>query len=179
MFDLKVAHLSVQRVGRAFLRAEGLTPARFDLMNALGSKGMRQSDLWKRLEVTRSVICEMVRSLAGLGWVKRVRAADSRTWIVMLTQAGRALFERAFARHVETGNVTVALDPGLGHGHVEADTLKARNDLWWICLGIVEAFRTREPWRGPDLYCCDPEDYYMWLTWPEDLDDLTPSAASE
>jgi len=186
MFELKAAHLSVQRVGRAFLQGDGLTPARFDLMNALGRNGMRQSDLWKRLEVARSVVCEMVRSLMRLGWVKRVRAADSRTWLVMLTRVGRALFERAYDQHVESGNVAVAMEPGLGRGHVETDTLSVRNEIWWICEGLLEAYRTRKSWFGPDLYCCDPEDYYMWLTWPgmgpgdvPFVDDLTPNAASE
>ncbi|HEY1957669.1 MAG TPA: MarR family transcriptional regulator [Polyangiaceae bacterium] len=180
MFELKGAHLSVQRVARDFLRGERMTPARFDLMNALGRKGMRQSDLWKRLNVVRSVVCEMVRSLVKLGWVKRVRAADSRTWLVMLTRAGRAVFEELFDRHVESGNVAVAMEPGLGHGHVESDTLDVRNTIWWTCEGIVEAYRRWAPWRGPDLYCCDPEDYYFWLTWPWEIgDDLTGSAASE
>src|SRR5690349_980733 len=80
MFDVKAAHLALQRVGREFAHPYGMTVARFDLMNALGGKGMLQKDLWKLLQVTRSVVCEMVQSLMEKGWVKRVRAADSRTW---------------------------------------------------------------------------------------------------
>ena len=188
MFQLKAAHLAVQRVGRVFVRAEGLTPARFDLLNALGLKGMRQSDLWKRLHVVRSVVCEMVRSLARLGWVKRVRAADSRTWLVMLTRLGREVFQRAFDRHVESGDVAVAMEPGLARGEVAADTLHAREKLWWLCEGIESAYRTCGGWRGPDLYCCDPADYCAWLTFPGEptgpgdvpfVDDLTGAAARE
>ncbi len=96
MFQLKAAHLSVQKVGRGLLREhEAMTPARFDLLNALGERGMRQMDLWKRLNVGRSAVSQMVRLLMELGWVKRVRAADSRTWLVMRTRNGREAFEAA------------------------------------------------------------------------------------
>ena len=64
MFEVKGAHLAMQGFGRRMLRRFGLTPARFDLMNAVAARGMKQSDLWKRLNVVRSVICEMLRSLS-------------------------------------------------------------------------------------------------------------------
>ncbi len=174
MFETKAAHLSMQRVGRGLLRRHGLTVARFDLMNALGHKGMRQSDLWKRLNVVRSVICEMVRALVEMGWVKRVRAADSRTWLVMLTRRGRALFQRAFDEHVESGNVAVLMDYGLARRHAAADALKIRETLWWHLMSIQLTFRTSRWWRGPDLYWCDPEDYYHYLTWPGELAENVP-----
>ncbi len=145
MFEVKAAHLSVQRVGRGLLRPHGMTVARFDLMNALGLKGMKQSDLWKRLNVVRSVICEMVRSLMELGWVKRVRAADSRTWLVMATRKGREIFQRAFDAHVETGNVSVLMDYGLSRTHAETDALEIRQLLWWHLTSIRVTFRTM-PW---------------------------------
>jgi DNA-binding MarR family transcriptional regulator len=174
MFEMKAAHLAVQRVGRRLLRPHGLTVARFDLMNALGEKGMRQSDLWKRLNVVRSVICEMVRSLMELGWVERVRAKDTRTWLVMLTRQGRAIFRRAFDQHVESGDVAVLMDYGITRKNGEADALDIRETLWWHFTSMHTTFRASPWWRGPDLYLCDPEDYYFWLTEPGGLADEVP-----
>ena len=161
MFDLKAAHLSVQRVGRAFAKPYGLTPARFDLMNALGVDGMLQKDLWKRLNVTRSVICEMLGSLLELEWVKRVRAADSRTWLVTLTERGREIFQRCFQETVNNGEVVSMLERGLER--CNPNTLTARETLWWYCNAFLAAYRTRPAWIGEDLYLCDPEDYYAWF----------------
>ena len=174
MFELKAAHLAVQRVGRGILRPHGLTVARFDLMNALGEKGMKQSDLWKRLNVVRSVICEMVRSLMDLGWVKRVRAADSRTWLVMLTRLGRDVFRRAFDEHVESGNVAVLMDYGLAQRNADVDTQAIRETLWWHLTSLQVTFRTTPWWRGDDLYWCNPEDYYAWLTSPGEIAGKVP-----
>ena len=169
MFDVKAAHLALQRVGREFAHPYGMTVARFDLMNALGSKGMLQKDLWKLLEVTRSVVCEMVHSLMELGWVKRVRAADSRTWLVMLTARGRERFQRIFEETVNNGEVATHMECGLkrGTGNV-VDTLPVRERLLWDCGGIIEAYRTRPCYRGESLYMNDPEEYYFMLTTPEE-----------
>jgi DNA-binding MarR family transcriptional regulator len=168
MFEMKAAHLAVQRVGRGLLRDYGLTPARFDLMNALGDKGLRQSDLWKRLNVVRSAVSEMVRALEALAWVKRIRAADGRTWLVMLTQRGREIFQRAFDARVETGDMAVWMDFGLAQGHAELNAMNLRNDFVHACASLQTMFRVTPWFRGDDLYCWDPEDYYAWLVWPED-----------
>jgi DNA-binding MarR family transcriptional regulator len=168
MFDVKVAHLSLQRVGRAYARPHGLTPARYDLMNALGNRGMLQKDLWKRLEVTRSVVCEMLQALMELGWIQRVRAADSRTWLVTLTERGRAIFQVVFDEHVNNGDVAVAMERGLSQGGLVDDTLPVRERLLGDCGGIIEAYRTRPIWRGEALYLSDIEDYCYWLTTPEE-----------
>ena len=168
MFEVKAAHLAAQRLGRGLLRTFGLTPARFDLMNALGQKGMKQSDLWRRLNVVRSVVCEMVRSLEELAWVKRVRAADGRTWLVQLTRRGRELFERAYQQWVETGIVAQHLDEALVEGHLELDAEEKRLELIYPCRALQEWFRTRPFLRGPDLYCWYPEEYCYWLTNAED-----------
>lgn len=178
LFDLKEAHLSAQRVGRMFAKPYGLTVARFDLMNALGVEGMLQKDLWKRLNVTRSVTCEMLRALLELEWVKRVRAADSRTWLVTLTEKGRAVFRRCFEETVNNGEVWGVLERGLEQCH--SNTLTARETLWWYLQRFSEAYRTRKAWFGEDLYLCNPEDYYAWfideegelsydLPWAKDL----------
>ena len=167
MFDVKVAHLSLQRVGRRFSRPYGLTPARYDLMNAIGCEGMLQKDLWKRLNVTRSVVCEMVHALMDLGWLKRARAGDSRTWLVTLTEKGRAVFRVVFDEHVNSGDVAVAMERGLSRRGLVDDTLPVRERLLWDCEGIIEAYRTRPIWRGESLYM-DIEDYCYTLTTPEE-----------
>jgi DNA-binding MarR family transcriptional regulator len=167
MFELKAAHLSVQKVGRGLLRDhERMTVARFDLMNALGSEGMKQSDLWKRLNVVRSAVCQLVRTLMELGWVKRVRAADSRTWLVTLTRKGREAFQRVNEAQVESGNVAVWMDYGLAREQADSDAQDIRETLWWHLSSISTTFRTMPWWHGDDLYWCDPEDYWHWFTWP-------------
>jgi DNA-binding MarR family transcriptional regulator len=166
MFHVKGAHLALQRVGRRLLHRNGLTPARFDLMHALGLKGMKQSDLWRRLGVVRSVVSEMLRSLRQLGWVKRVRAPDGRTWLVQLTQRGRRLFEDAYAQWVESGHMTVCIDGALTERDVETDTESKRVAIILACMAVEEEFRVRAP-VGKDLYCWYPHDYCFWLTEPD------------
>ena len=169
MFHLKGAHLAAQRVGRRLLRGFAMTPARFDLMNALGPNGMKQSDLWRRLNVVRSVVCEMVRALGAIGWVKRVRAADGRTWLVQRTRRGTRVFEGGFAERVESGDATVHLDFAVTHGYVENDAMRIRNDLVWVCDGMMCTLRMGPPFRGPDLYDWRPEDYAFWLVEKDDF----------
>jgi DNA-binding MarR family transcriptional regulator len=168
MFEVKVAHLSLQRVGRACAKPFGLTPARFDLMNAIGCDGMLQKDLWKRLEVTRSVVCEMVSALMKLEWLKRERSKDKRTWLVTLTEKGKAVFRALFDEHVNSGDMAVAMERGLSRGGVVDNTLPVRERLLWDCGGIIEAYRTRPCWRGETLYLTDIEDYCYSLTTPEE-----------
>ena len=146
-----------------------MTVARFDLMNALGTNGMLQKDLWKLLEVTRSVVCEMVHSLMEIGWVKRVRAADSRTWLVMLTVKGKELFQRIFQETVNNGEVATHMECGLARGSGKVvNTLPVRERLLWDCGGITEAYRTRPAYRGESLYMSDPEEYAYSLTTVEE-----------
>jgi DNA-binding MarR family transcriptional regulator len=175
-FQVKGAHLASQRFGRRVLRRLGLTPARFDLMNAVGRSRMKQSELWKRLNVVRSVICEMLRALRQLGWIKRVRAADSRTWLVELTRRGRDLFERAYDEWVESGVAAVHVDAALCEGHVEIDAEAKRLEILYACDALDWAFRAMPWFRGPDLYLWNPEDYCYWLTDADERDSDLPFA---
>jgi len=168
MFHVKAAHLASQRVGRSLVRKYGLTPARFDLLNALRGNGMRQCDLWRRLNVVRSAVSEMIASLLELGWVKRVRAADGRTWLVQLTRRGLALFEQANVMCVENGDATVHMDAGVTGGHVELDAQRKREELIFACEHICEMFRIAPHFFSPPLYLWHPEDYWTSLTDPND-----------
>jgi DNA-binding MarR family transcriptional regulator len=159
LFELKRGHLSATRIARRALRAFELTPARFDLMNAIGRRGARQCDLWRRLNVVRSVVSEMVGALLELRWVKRVRAADGRTWLVSLTRRGREVFERAYDRWVESGDVAVYVDAVLVDRQFEVDPGRHRIELITRMANFIEELG----WdlrRGRSLYPWDPEDYY-------------------
>jgi len=135
-------------------------------MHALRHGWVKQSELWRRLNVVRSVISEMVRALRILGWVTRVRAADSRTWLVRLTGRGRALYERAYDRCVESGDAALHVDCGLGDGYVESDTRRIREEFLLVCDAVQRVFRVRDPCRRADLYMWRPEDYYFWFVEP-------------
>ncbi len=145
-----------------------MTTARFDLMNAIGTKGMKQSDLWRLLRVVRSVVCEMVRSLMALGWVKRVRAADGRTWLVQLTRRGREVFARVSRDCVENGDMTMHMDAGLVRGHVELDSRVHRERFNFTCENVLAMYGRGPELRGKQLYLWHPEDYWTWLTDPDD-----------
>jgi len=165
LFEMKRGHLSASRFARRALRPFALTPARFDLMNAIGARGARQCDLWRQLNVVRSVISEMLRALLDLRWVKRVRAADGRTWLVMLTQRGRAVFERANSRWVESGDATVQVDAVLAEHHYEVDPETKRVGLISMMMSFIDEFGWR--FAEPDsLYVWDPAEYYGWFADP-------------
>jgi DNA-binding MarR family transcriptional regulator len=147
MFNVKGAHLALQRVGRLLLRQHELTPARFDLMHALGPSGAKQSDLWKRLDVVRSAVCEMVTRLIKLGLLERVRAG--RTWIVALSARGRSLMEAAWRACIESGATTTRIDDAFG---AESDVAAIRQELLARCGALRAAFRAQPRVEEPDLY---------------------------
>lgn len=162
LFEMKRAQLSGARFARRTLKPYALTPARFDLMNAIGPRGARQCDLWRQLNVVRSVISEMLSSLLELAWVKRVRAADGRTWLVMWTRLGRAVYERANSECVLNGNVGVHVDAVLVDRDYERDPEPKRIALIYALADFVAEFG----WWLEDadsLYISDPEEYYHWF----------------
>jgi DNA-binding MarR family transcriptional regulator len=171
LFAVKRAHLGGERFGRRMLRQFGLTPARFDLMNAAsGASGVTQSVLWRRLGVVRSAVCEMISALAGLGLVERRRdLLDRRTCLVRLTARGRDLFERAYAALIESGDVTVAIDRVLASHIVEIDPTAIRYEFVGRSFAIADAF-SRGRASNWDPYGWNFEDFYHWFVEPEDGD---------
>ena len=98
-FNTKRVHHGMLRVMRRPLAYFGLTPARFDMLFALGPyrecASMLQSDLRRMLGVSASVVSRMLRALEGLGLVTRLRA-DGRQLMVYLTETGRRRAQQAF-----------------------------------------------------------------------------------
>jgi DNA-binding MarR family transcriptional regulator len=73
----------------------GLTPARFDMMTAIGSNGVTQARLRMLLGVSRPVVSRMLAALEKLGFVVRGARALGRTRSVELTAEGIARLWRA------------------------------------------------------------------------------------
>jgi DNA-binding MarR family transcriptional regulator len=95
------------RITRKAFQANEITAARFDLMYAVhtyyASDGARyrallQSDLWRELGVTPSVVCRMLRSLEEMGLVRRrvPERGDRRQREVALTDKGSQCFREAY-----------------------------------------------------------------------------------
>jgi DNA-binding MarR family transcriptional regulator len=105
-FGAKRAFHGFLRITRQPFRASGITAARFDLMIAvhkkepvrLGMKRVFQSGLWRALGVTPSVVCRMLRSLEGLGLLRRrvPDGGDRRQREVFLTDKGRQCLREAY-----------------------------------------------------------------------------------
>ena len=123
-FGLKRAFHGTLRIGRPMLTALGLTAARFDLLYALmGSHptfGKYQSQLRKKLGVSRPTVSRMLRSLEERGLVSRQRSQlDRRQLDVRLTDAGRALIRLAHRVLTKSGWAQLALDSALGATSIE------------------------------------------------------------
>ncbi len=97
-FGTKRAFHGFLRITRKALADMGLTAARFDMMSAILAdgrdaarhRGVTQSELRRRLGVTAPVVTRMVKALAALGLVERLRKdyEDRRQRWVRLTEAG-------------------------------------------------------------------------------------------
>ncbi len=84
----------------ATMGTDGPTPRQFALLLCLAQNaGISQSALVMRSGIDRSTLAEMLRRMIDRGLVERERApADARSYRVSLTQAGRAMLERAIPR---------------------------------------------------------------------------------
>jgi len=97
LFGMKRAHQAALRFGHAVLAPFGLTPARFDMLFAIGEHlSIDQSELRRELGVARSTTSRMLASLERLGWVERTERRHTRR--INLTAAGVALIRRAARR---------------------------------------------------------------------------------
>ncbi len=100
IFEPKLAHLAAQSLARTLaghLECNGMTPARFDMIKAIGSRyrTIRQDKLCRILGVTSSNVARMIKALVHLDFVARRRNPDDRrTWDVWLTEKAETLLER-------------------------------------------------------------------------------------
>jgi DNA-binding MarR family transcriptional regulator len=90
IFEPKLAHLAAQSLARDFipyLECDGITPARFDMLRAIGWESRRQDELARTLGVSSSNVARMVKALVKLDFVHRTRSHDDgRTWTLWLTE---------------------------------------------------------------------------------------------
>jgi DNA-binding MarR family transcriptional regulator len=141
MFGMNRAFHKVMEVGRELTLDFGLTPSRFNLLNALLIEGgsLRQVFLQRMLGVTAPNVSRMVTSLEALGFVVRRRDAFGRCCAVELTPLGRERIERAVDWLVLKGNAHKAVlaffpprtrtprHPPSPHAHATSLRLDARH----------------------------------------------------
>lgn len=160
LFAVKQAHLAAGRFGRELLGRMGLTPARFDLLVAIGHDHdpfPAQSAIRKRLGVARSTLSEMLASVEKLGWIRRsVRSTDRRTWNLALTRRGKVLLRWAYRCWINRGIVPISIDAALASREPEIDSAQKRLEMIGACLTLQSTFG-RDPPR--DLYMWHPDDY--------------------
>jgi DNA-binding MarR family transcriptional regulator len=170
-FSMKRAHLGGQRLGRFLLEPFekfGVTPARFDMMKTIFEceEMLSQAKLVRRLGVVRSAVSDMVKVLVELKLLKKFRAADGRTFIVQLTEFGRALIKKACDELLNNGEATAYVDNVITNDF-NRDPMSRRHDwtAWFFHIGKKlgnNAIANR------DLYVWDMEDLYAAVIRPED-----------
>ncbi len=96
-FMLRLAQLQVFEAFFAEFDARGIRPGQISILIAIGENpGVRQGALANALSIKRSNMAKIVRLLVSNGLIRRrVPASDRRAVELHLTQAGRALVERA------------------------------------------------------------------------------------
>jgi DNA-binding MarR family transcriptional regulator len=171
-FSMKRAHLGGERLGRFLLepfKAFGLkTTARFDMMKTIyeSEEMLSQARLVEMLGVVRSAVSDMVKVLIKLKLLTKFRAADGRTFIVQLTEFGRALIKKACDELMNNGEATAYVDNVITDDF-NRDPMGRRHDwtAWFLHIGRKlgnDAIANR------DLYWWDMEDLYALLIRPED-----------
>lgn len=110
----------------AHVRELGLTPPQFDIIATLGNTvGMTATELGEKTLITKGTLTGVVDRLSARGWVERVaHESDGRCQIIRLTQAGEALFARAFPAHMAYMKACFAGVPAVEHTRWQA-TLRA------------------------------------------------------
>jgi DNA-binding MarR family transcriptional regulator len=117
-FGCKRAFHSCMHIARQALRGLGLTPARFDMLTAIGvdrSYSCTQRTLRGVLGVSAPTVSRMVRSLEDLGLVERRKETygDRRQVRVKLTELGLRCMRKAQRFVLGTGAIQLAVDCAL------------------------------------------------------------------
>ncbi len=99
---MSVATVMVRESHRLF-RPHGLSEAQFNVLNVLGPEpdGLSQRALSDYLVVDRSNITGLLDRMEKSGWVQRAdHPSDRRVYLVTLTAAGRALWQKVLPEYV-------------------------------------------------------------------------------
>ena len=150
-FDLKRAHHATLKFSRRVLSAFELTPARFDVLYAVGTnRWIFQHDLRVALGVARATISEMLKVLEKIGLITRWRWGRRR--VVWLSSKGREVMQRALDGCVNNGFVPLCVEQLLTKNDLSRSEFVARRDLHFTCALLRRAFgdsATEElhPWR--------------------------------
>jgi DNA-binding MarR family transcriptional regulator len=92
------------RESQRLFRPLGLTGAQFNVLNILSDQpqGMSQRALGDELVVDRSNVTGLLDRMEKAGWVRRQdHPGDRRVYLILLTPAGRELWEKAGAHYYE------------------------------------------------------------------------------
>ncbi len=161
--SIKRGHHRSTAYQRALLEPYDVTPARYEMLFVIEQhcfKLMRQSELTKKLGVSRMTVSRMVRGLEKQGYVERRPSPfDRRGIVVRLTPAGRALMRTIHRALIARGVVWMALytilgpdgrGPGALKYHLDALARGFRDDsrfIWRWCKRTIypERYRHRLP----------------------------------
>jgi DNA-binding MarR family transcriptional regulator len=96
------AHAAITRaLSEAMEREHGLTLNEFEVLLCLSDEPVRMRDLATRASLTPSGLTGLIDRLEGRGILRRCPCADDgRSYLVELTDEGRAVYEAAVDGHV-------------------------------------------------------------------------------
>ena len=106
---------AIEKVDRASIAETGLQLSEFTIMEVLKHKGpLSISTIGEKVLLTSGSMTAAINRLEARGYVRRRRdAADGRRFHVHLTETGRSVIDKAYARHAANlERVAEALDPG-------------------------------------------------------------------
>ncbi len=89
----------------------GLTQAQFRVLLAIceaGEEGVTPSTLADRLLIERAAVSVLTTRLVERGWLARQPGANRRTFLLVLTEAGRASLQEALPHAVALADETLA-----------------------------------------------------------------------
>lgn len=103
MRELARTYQAFSNYSDSHIREMGLTPCQFDVIASLGNTdGMSMKDLAEATLVTKGTLTGIVDRLEKKGVVRReVPPENRRSFTVVLTPDGEALFETAFPKHID------------------------------------------------------------------------------
>jgi hypothetical protein len=158
-FAAKRAYYATLRTGRVLARHFDLTPARFDILLAVGRlhRGrLRQSRLRGMLGIARSTLSTMLKRMEALGLVRREQSeVDGRTLDVLITAEGYRRFRRAERDICGRGYLSNAYEAFIGRTRgIEHDFAIEVEELWARLRWLAEHFGDS-----------------AWLRYPTDLPD--------